>query len=498
MITPRIPRRVLGSVSSVALVFGATAATFVVTSAAPVGAAPSTIGPVDPSIPDGNADSLRDVLENQIGDGDTVVLQAGATYTLDDCAAGDIDVDGVVTVQGNGATIEQTCNERVLTTDFDIALENLTVTGGDDHFGDEGGGLAGQANVTLTGVTFTGNASEGHGGGVFALGTLTISGSLFTDNIADSNIGGFGGGGAVYAAGPATITGSTFTDNVAYGTGGDSSGGAVASAGATLSIDTSSFSGNTAPRSAGGAISTAANVSSDALGDGGVISITRSTLTANGAPIGGAYANWATDADITFENSTVTANSSQFDGAIAASVDGATGAALTLVNDTITDNTLDFVPPEVGGGAADVDAPAAGGVHGAQIPASTITVFEGSFSPFGTVITGDGENPDCMLEADVSSQGYNYGDDDTCGLDAATDTVTTASPQLGALGNNGGPTLTQLPAATSPLLDAIPAGACQVAIDQRGITRPQGTGCDIGSVEIEVVAPVEIAPKFTG
>ena len=492
--TPRIPRRVLGAVSSVALVFGATAATFVVTSAAPAGAV--TLGPVDSTIPDGNANSLRDVLENQVADGNTVVLEAGATYTLDDCESGDVNVDAAVTIQGNGATIEQTCNERVLETGDDITLENVTVTGGDDP-GDQGGGLSGNANVTLTDTTFTGNATEGHGGGVYAQGTLTISGSLFTDNIADSNIGGFGGGGAVFANGPATITGSTFTDNVAYGTGGESSGGAVTSVGATLSIDTSSFSGNTAPRSAGGAISTAAGLSAGALGDGGVISITRSTINGNGAPVGGAYANWATDADITIENSTITGNSSQFDGAIAASVDGATGAALTLVNDTITDNTLDFQPPELGGGAADVDAPSAN-VHASQIPASTITVFEGTFSPFGTVITGDGENPDCMLEATVDSAGYNYGDDDTCGLDAATDTVTTTDPQLGSLGSNGGPTLTQLPAATSPLLNAIPSGACQVAVDQRGITRPQGTGCDIGSVEIEVAAPIEIAPKFTG
>ena len=40
---------------------------------------------VDPSIPDGDPDSLRDVLENQIVGGETVVLEAGATYVLDDC-----------------------------------------------------------------------------------------------------------------------------------------------------------------------------------------------------------------------------------------------------------------------------------------------------------------------------------------------------------------------------------------------------------------------------
>ena len=76
-------------------------------------------------------------------------------------------------------------------------------------------------------------------------------------------------------------------------------------------------------------------------------------------------------------------------------------------------------------------------------------------------------------------------------------------PVLGALANNGGPTQTLLPLTGSPLLDAIPPASCGAAVDQRGITRPQGTGCDIGAVEVEVVTPAPaqaavVTPKFTG
>ena len=71
-----------------------------------------------------------------------------------------------------------------------------------------------------------------------------------------------------------------------------------------------------------------------------------------------------------------------------------------------------------------------------------------------------------------------------------------------------------LPAGTSPLLDRIPVASCQagdaaaVTTDQRGVTRPQGTGCDVGAVEVAVVTPpitpvtpatpIAIAPSFTG
>ncbi len=57
--------------------------------------------------------------------------------------------------------------------------------------------------------------------------------------------------------------------------------------------------------------------------------------------------------------------------------------------------------------------------------------------------------------------------------------VTFADPMLGALGQNGGPTATLVPAAGSP---ALGAGQDCPATDQRGQPRP-ASGCTVGAVE---------------
>jgi hypothetical protein len=121
---------------------------------------------------------------------------------------------------------------------------------------------------------------------------------------------------------------------------------------------------------------------------------------------------------------------------------------------------------------------------------------------FGTVITGPVGGPNCFTAGPAMTQGWNYSDDTSCGF---TDTANGDNqapgnnPLLGALGDHGGPTPTQLPSRSSPLVNAIPVGSCQagaaagVTVDQRGIARPQGAGCDIGSVEVPPPSPA-----FTG
>ena len=102
----------------------------------------------------------------------------------------------------------------------------------------------------------------------------------------------------------------------------------------------------------------------------------------------------------------------------------------------------------------------------------------------GSVVANPGRN----CEGVVYSGGYNRAEGTTCAaLNEPTDQQNVA-PLLGPLANNGGPTFTHRTLPGSPLRNAIPNGTdglCTAGLtDQRGITRPQGPGCDVGSVEV--------------
>src|SRR6185295_2983643 len=79
----------------------------------------------------------------------------------------------------------------------------------------------------------------------------------------------------------------------------------------------------------------------------------------------------------------------------------------------------------------------------------------------------------------------------TCGA-----AITTADPLLGPLTNNGGPTQTRTLLTGSPAINAA-VGCPPPATDQRGIARPVGPACDIGSVEVVVVTSPTISKSFT-
>ncbi|MEZ4570770.1 MAG: choice-of-anchor Q domain-containing protein [Thermomicrobiales bacterium] len=95
----------------------------------------------------------------------------------------------------------------------------------------------------------------------------------------------------------------------------------------------------------------------------------------------------------------------------------------------------------------------------------------------------------------VTSQGANLSDDGSCNLNQPGDLNNTAD-NLGPLADNGGPTLTHLPQSGSAAIDA--ALSCATDTDQRGVSRPQGLACDIGSVEVRQATYPLCVPRTTG
>ena len=84
----------------------------------------------------------------------------------------------------------------------------------------------------------------------------------------------------------------------------------------------------------------------------------------------------------------------------------------------------------------------------------------------------------------VGSNGFNLlGKTAVCTFGSTPTDKLGKIPKLGTLANNGGPTATLALLTGSPAINVIPSAACAVAKDQRGVHRPQGTRCDIGSYE---------------
>jgi hypothetical protein len=72
----------------------------------------------------------------------------------------------------------------------------------------------------------------------------------------------------------------------------------------------------------------------------------------------------------------------------------------------------------------------------------------------------------------------------------------TGDPMMEPLANNGGNTLTHALLKGSPAIDNGDNTAC-LPTDQRGVIRPQGNGCDIGSFEHGLGGPTAVDDTIT-
>jgi hypothetical protein len=422
-------------------------------------------------------------------------------------------------VAGGGILLESTA---VMTlTNSTVAWNEVTTIPGTGSSA-RGGGLAnlhGAANIHAS--TFWGNqasggssGSIGTGGGIAndSSGRLTLDEeSVLLDNWADLygggiantesilvidnsslslNASGSSGGGIYNYLSTAILTDTTITLNMAEGTGGGLNGMED-----EMSLTRCMVSGNKAWGGNGGGIYDAlgtvhlvdstlfANRTSKSGGGlhahGGTVYITRSTLMDNiaeepsaGPPTsnhGGGLSLRIATAHVV--NSTLSGNRAEESGGGAYSDESLTSLSHTTVANNVADEDDD--------GHGD-----GGGVFGTGV---------GTLAIVNTILGGNldrgGQAPECG-GITLSGHGDNIIKDRTGCSISGSGTNWALDPMLDTLGDNGGPTETHALRPGSPAIDRV-SNNCRtfsneiLAIDQRGVTRPKGPACDIGSYEAE-------------
>jgi len=261
---------------------------------------------------------------------------------------------------------------------------------------------------------------------------------------------------------------------------------------------------------------TVKNNTADFMGGGiynaGEIILNRCTISGNSAAqVGGGIANFmdvprlgengaiVVHGTMVLTNCTISGNSVKpLDGYATAKLAGPAvlyggglynGGTADLLNVTIADNSVNSDTVSKGGGFANVPLQCNNDmVTIVNTDAATVATFKNTLVTNN--IPDNGYNGE---EAEVTSLGYNLDSQNNCLFDQHTDQINT-NPQLGQLQNNGGPTSTHAITTSSPAFDRGTGGGAP-ATDQRGITRPQAGGYDIGAYECVPPPPPPLAPE---
>lgn len=329
------------------------------------------------------------------------------------------------------------------------------------NYGGSGGGIFG--DLRLSHVTLRGNTATQDGGGVYGGaygGSAQITNSLIADNTAGSDGGGL--------AGRVQVISSTIMGNQA------ANGGGLAVT--ESEIAQSLIAGNTAVKKGGG-ISLL-----QAYRGGPTVEIRNSTISGNQAAESAGISHGGPVYKLC-QGGAKDGNKFQY----------GYGGKMLLDNTTIAANVS---PTGTGGIRVNVETRDRDAVQAAECPLGYVNWGTGSDTIVLEMVNvllaaNDGDN--CTALPADASRGHNLSDDGSCVFTAPGDRVK-VNAKLGPLADNGGPTLTHALLDGSPAIDAGDAASCP-ATDQRGVTRPQGPGCDIGAFEWQPTTPyLAVAP----
>lgn len=207
----------------------------------------------------------------------------------------------------------------------------------------------------------------------------------------------------------------------------------------------------------------------------------RNLSIVNGIQFGVGGGVFVINSDVTLDHVTVANNEGTKGGGIG--MIGPT-SQLTLLNSTVTGNTADL-----GGGVytdsgtvvtrnstitQNISAGPGGGILAGEVTVS----FRNSIVANNSNLSNANTNQNCSVKGTLVASGTNLSNDASCGL-----SFSVGDPRLGPLADHGGPTHTQALLFGSPAIDL--GTSCTEATDQRYVTRPQGTSCDVGAFEFD-------------
>lgn len=397
-------------------------------------------------------------------------LAVNASITINGPGAGKLAIDGnnfsrVFHVFGVTATISG------------LTIQNGSESG-DIDLASTGAGIRNSGTLTLSDCTVSGNSATGDGGGIYNVAgkSLTITNCTISGNSTGNNGGGIFNDGS----GNVTVSNSTITGNTA-GTG-NSGVGPGRGAGiyntnlGTLTVSSSTISSNLAkgdPDKSNGAGGFGGGIANR-----GSATVTDTTLSSNEAQGGGASAG---NGGGIFDDGTLTLATSTVSGNTEAGISMQTGT-VDVTNSTFYGNqgTFGYAVSDSGGTATITSSTLAGNNLG-------VLSIEGSVTLKNTILANTGANCEIGQDGTITSQDHNISRDSSCAsfLIQPNDFGPGTDPGLDStLKDNGGPTKTIALVPGSVAVDAITTSAdCTVGTDQRGVTRPQGTYCDIGAYE---------------